>query len=223
MKDCKNCEFFEGYDYSDGTPHCSNEGGYENCPFNDMANVKNNGIKIEIDSGFMHDYILHTLKNTIEGQAYRVASCEIKSLITDEMREMVLNEMKSQISSFVSDAIQDFMSKEITVGNGWCEPERKLTRTQYLAETIEKELENKFKSDVIKNYAVNEAKKAIDTYERKLRDEINAGIKTYFDTATRQILTENVVSMLMTNDTYQKLSNSMKTFLPNGKAGATND
>ena len=29
MKDCKDCEFFNGYDYSDGTPHCDCEGGYE--------------------------------------------------------------------------------------------------------------------------------------------------------------------------------------------------
>ena len=219
MKDCKDCEYFDGYDYSDGTPCCENDGGYECCPFNDMSNVKKNGIKIEIDAGFMHDYILHTMKNTIEGQAYQVASSEIKSLITDEMKEIVFGEIKSQVGSFVSDAISDFMSKEIVVGNGWSEPERSLTRTQYLAETIEKELKEKFKGDAIKSYAVKEVKNAIDTYERKLRDEINAEIKNHFDTATRQILTENVVSMLMSNDTYQKLSNSMQTFLPSERNG----
>ena len=110
MKDCKDCEYFEGYDYSDGTPYCSNDGGYERCPFNDMSNVKKNGIKIEIDSGFMHDYILHTMKNTIEGQAYQVASSEIKSLITNEVKDFVLDEIKSQVGSFVSDAISDFIS-----------------------------------------------------------------------------------------------------------------
>ena len=26
MKECKNCEFFNGYDYDDGTPLCSYEG-----------------------------------------------------------------------------------------------------------------------------------------------------------------------------------------------------
>lgn len=214
MKECKECEFFDGYDYSDGTPYCTCEGGYEMCPFNDMGNVKNNGIKIEIDSGFMHDYILHTIKNTIEGQAYQVAASEIKTLITSEMEEMVLNEIKSQVSSFVSDAISDFMSKEITVSNGWSEPERKLTREQYLAETVEKELKDKFKSEPLRSYVTKSAKDAIDTYERKLRDDINIAIKNHFDAATRQVLTENVVSMLMCNDTYKKLSDSMHTFLP---------
>lgn len=217
MKDCKECEFFEGWDYSDGTPRCSHPDGYEGCPFNDESSVKNNGMKIEIDSGFMHDYILHTLKNTIEGTATQIARAEIKSIITDEIRQKALGEIDIQIKSFVSDAISDFMSKEITIGGGWCEPERKLTRSQYLAEMVEKELKDKFKSDVIKNYAVNEVKNAIDKYERCLRNEINVGIKDHFDAATRQILTDNVVSMLMCNDTYQKLSNSMQTFLPTNK------
>ena len=219
MKDCNECEYFEGYDYSDGTPKCTyyedaSTGGYEYCPYNDGANVKKNGLKIEIDAGFMHDYIVHTLQNTMTGEAASVARQEIKSLITDEIKQEVLGEMKRQIKSIVEDEIADFMSKEITIGGGWREPERKLTRTQYLSETIKKELEERFKSDAIKKYAEQEVKSAINTYDRKLRDEINAGIKSYFDTATRQILTENVVSMLMCNDTYQKLSNSMQTFLP---------
>ena len=218
MKDCKDCEYCEGYDYYDGTPRCTycenGHTGYEYCPYNDSANVKKNGIKIEIDAGFMHDYIMHTMKNTIEGQAASVAQQEIKLLITDELKQETLDEMKRQIKSIVENAISDFMSKEITIGGGWREPERKLTRTQYLSETIEKELGERFKSDAIKKYAEQEAKNAINTYDRKLRDEINEGIKKYFDAATRQVLTENVVSMLMCNDTYKKLSNSMQTFLP---------
>ena len=123
--------------------------------------------------------------------------------------------MGEQIEKVVSQSISEFMQKEITVGGGWSEPERKLTREQYLSETIENELKHQFKSDAIKSYAQKEVKSAIDKYDRNLRDEINAGIKTYFDTATRKVLTQNVVSMLMSNDTYKKLSDSMQTFLPN--------
>lgn len=214
MKDCRECDYFNGYDYSDGTPHCDCDGGYECCPYNDMTNVKNNGIKIEIDSGFMEDYIRHTLKNTIENAALNIAQKKIEELISSELKQSILDEMNSQIKDVVSQAISEFMEKEITVGGGWSEPERKLTRTSYLAETMEKELGKRFKSDAIKDYAEREVKNAIDSYDRKLRDQINAGIKTYFDAATRQVLTENVVSMLMSNDTYQRLSNSMQKFLP---------
>ena len=220
MMDCKNCEFFEGWDYSDGTPHCSYEEngkcGYEYCPYNDQTDVKNNGMKIEIDAGFMHDYILHTMKNTIENQAYFVAVNEVKSFVGGETKQKVIAETEAQIKSVVEAQIADFMSKDIVIGGGWREPERTLTRQAYLAEVIEKELEARFKSDAIKSYAEAEVKKAINAFERKLKGEINAGIKTYFNEATRQILTENVVSMLMCNDTYQKLSNSMQKFLPTG-------
>ena len=88
MKECKQCEFFDGYDYSDGTPICTYEEngkcGYEYCPYNDCADVKKQGMKIEIDAGFMHDYILHTMKNTIENQAYSVAVNEVKKAIRSE-------------------------------------------------------------------------------------------------------------------------------------------
>lgn len=214
MKECKDCEFFNGYCYSDGTPLCDIEGGYEQCPYNDYVNTKKDGIKIEIDSGFMHDYIRHTMTNTIESEAYKIARQEIKSLVTEEIKKKVLAEMDSQIKNVVSQCIEEFMNNEITIGGGWSDPERKLTRNQYLAETIEKELSKTFNGNALKSYAEREAKSAIDKYDKSLRDEINRGIKTYFDSATRDILTENVVTMLMCNDTYRKMSDGLKTFLP---------
>lgn len=214
MKECKDCEFFCGYDYSDGTPNCDNEGGYENCPYNDYSEVKNKGINIVIDSGFMHDYILHTMKNTIENEANHIAVNEIKNLVTSEIKQSVMEEMHSSVKIVIENAICEFMKNEITVGGGWSEPERKVTRQQYLSEIIEKELADRFKKDILSSYAAKEIKSAIDVYARKLRDQINVGIKTYFDAATRQTLTDNVVQMLMNNDTYKKLSDSMKTFLP---------
>ena len=218
MKDCKECDFFEGYDYSDGTPRCSYSendcNGYEYCPYNDSTTVRKDGIKIEIDAGFMHDYILHTLKNTIEGTACNIARQEVKTLVTDDIKKKVIAEIDSQTQSIVEKEIESFMAKDITVGGGWSEPERTLTRQQYLAETIEKELAKKFKADAIKTYAEQEVKTAIYAFERKLKDQINASIKTCFTEATRQTLTDNVVSMLMCNDTFKKLSESMQNFLP---------
>lgn len=218
MKDCRECEFFEGYDYSDGTPCCSYSengcNGYEYCPYNYDTTVRKNGIKIEIDAGFMHDYILHTLKNTIEGTACNIARQEVKTLVTDDIKEKVIAEIDNQTKSIVEKEIESFMAKDITIGGGWCEPERTLTRQQYLSETIEKELEKKFKNDALKSYAEREAKLAIDAFEIKLKAEINESIKTCFNAATRQTLTDNVVAMLMCNDTYKRLSESMQNFLP---------
>ena len=214
MKDCKNCDYFEGYDYSDGMPHCDYDGGYEKCPYNDYANIKNNGIKIEIDTEFMSDYIRHTLKNTIENETFKIAKQEVQTLITEDLKERVNDEIKRQTSDMVTKELEIFMSKEITIGGGWSEPKRTLTRNEYLAESVEKELNKHFKSNEIIKRAENAAKQAINNFNIKLRDNINKNIQTYFNEATKQILTENVVTMLMSNDTYKRLSESMQTFLP---------
>lgn len=214
MKDCRECEYFGGYDYSDGTPNCDCDGGYECCPYNTEASVKKTGMKIEIDAGFMHDYIAHTLRNTVENCTVSFVQAEIRNVISDQLKFSVVEEVKQQAKAMVEKAMAEFMEKEIVVGGGWREPERTITRAEYLAEIIEKELADKFKSDPLRGYAQREAQSAIDNYTRRLRDEVNMGVKTYFDAATREVLTSNVVSMLMCNDTYKKLSDSMQTFLP---------
>lgn len=48
MKDCKDCEYCDGFDYRDGTPECSHEGGYMHCPFNDHERVQKSRILITL-------------------------------------------------------------------------------------------------------------------------------------------------------------------------------
>lgn len=221
--ECKECKYFEGYDWSDGTPECTYEDenggcGYESCPYQDVSTVKNNGIKIEIDSGFMSEYIKHTISNTIATNARSQAETTITYLVKDNLKDMILEESKKQVSEIVSKEIAEFMAADITVGGGWNEPSRKLSRNDYLSECITQQMEAQIKKrDGMKRYAEAEVKSAIDAFERKLKDEVNAQVKTYFDAATRQVLTANVVSMLMDNETYKRLSDSMQHFLPDNK------
>lgn len=218
MKECKECEYFSGWDYSDGTPRCDYSGtdgaGYESCPYCDSAPINKNGIKIEINAQFMSDYIFHTLKNTMENESVKVATDEIEKIIDENLKDFIFNEMKSKVSSIVDKQVDKFMEGKISVGGGWAEPARELTREEYLSETIAKELESRFKSDSLKKYSQRSIEEAINQYSIELKKEVNKSISTYFDAATREVLTNNVVNMLMSNETYQKLSNSMKTFLP---------
>ena len=110
------------------------------------------------------------------------------------------------------------MAGDITIGGGWFEPNRTLPRIDYMSELVQNELGKRFDSASMQESAQREARAAIDKFSKQLKDEINAGVKQYFDAATRQVLTENVVSMLMANDTYRKLSNSMQSFLPEAKS-----
>lgn len=177
-KDCRECEYFGGYDDEDGTPYCDCDGGYELCPFNNSSGSKNNGFKIEIDTN--------------------------------------RSKTKETMDTIINQQVAEFMSGTIEIGGGWMGPSRTLTRQDYMAEIIEERLGKTF-NDGVKNVAAAEITKQIDKFTRQTRDQINAGVKQYFNEATRQILTENVVTMLMQNDTYQRLSASMNHFLPEGK------
>lgn len=217
-RDCKDCEYFGGWDESDGTPYCGYEGGYKFCPFNSEANVaeKNmmDGVKFEIDAGFLTDYIRETLKNTVHSVTLKVVESEIGKIVTDTYKDQVKALTQSAIEKIVDAQVTEFMGGDITIGGGWLEPERTITRTAYMSELIEKELGKRFDSDKMKGLAEQEARSAINQFSKSLKEDINSGVKQYFDAATRQVLTENVVSMLMSNDTYRRLSDSMNSFLP---------
>ena len=223
MMNCKDCEYFNGYDYEDGTPNChymteTGNIGYDNCPYNNETDIMKKGINIEIDAGFMSDYIKHTISNTISLEAAERTRETIAHIVNSELKEDILSEAKRQISEIISKEIADFMAKDITVGGGWNEPSRTISRNDYLSECVANQMEEQINTrNGLKRYAENEVNSAIDKFGRKLKDEINAEIKNYFNEATRQVLTSNVVSMLMDNETYKRLSDSMQHFLPETK------
>lgn len=215
-KDCRECEYFGGYDDEDGTPYCDCDGGYELCPFNNSSGSKNNGFKIEIDTKFLSDYIRHTIQNTVDNSTQAIIVSEIKKIVSEAFEETIRSKTKETMDTIINQQVAEFMSGTIEIGGGWMGPSRTLTRQDYMAEIIEERLGKTF-NDGVKNVAAAEITKQIDKFTRQTRDQINAGVKQYFNEATRQILTENVVTMLMQNDTYQRLSASMNHFLPEGK------
>lgn len=217
MKDCKECNYFEGYDYSDGTPICHHPQGFENCPYCHEADVKKEGVSIRVDSGFMTDFIRHTIMNTIETEAKDIAKQEIKNLITDGIRKTITKTMEEAVKSVIDTELENFMNGKITVGGGWLEPDKEMTRREFMAETIDKEMKNRFGAETVKREAENQVRNAIEKWTRDLRDSINKEVKKIFSDTTRAALTENVVNLLMCNDTYKKLAESMNSFLPAGK------
>ena len=175
-------------------------------------------MKIEVDTEFLNLYITETLQNTVKSVTEQMVEREIAKIVTDTYMEEIQGLTKSAISRIVDTQVAEFMAGDITIGGGWFEPNRTLPRIDYMSELVQNELGKRFDSASMQESAQREARAAIDKFSKQLKDEINAGVKQYFDAATRQVLTENVVSMLMANDTYRKLSNSMQSFLPEAKS-----
>jgi hypothetical protein len=218
MKDCKNCEHFDGYDNYDGTPYCLYEDGDGNrgcevCPFNDTAETKDVGLSCTVDMGQINEYIANTIANTIASRVNVDIDCQISRIIKEEYELVIRKKTDASIDSMIEKQVEEYMSGEMTIGGGWGEKSKTLSRTEYLAETVANELDSKFKKGPVSEMVIRSVKSEIDKRTEDLKHQINAGIKSTFDEVTRKTLAEGVVTMLMCSDTYTKLQNGMTRML----------
>lgn len=213
-KNCRICKYFEGYDYSDGTPYCKYDGGYECCPFNDSTEVKNNGISINIDAQFMSDYIRHTIKNSAENMANSIVEREISKIITETYRDSIEKMTEQAIEKAVNEQVEKFMTGNITIGGGWIIPERTLSRVEYLSELVEKQLSDKFEENRLKETIKSIVYDCTRKFSDELKREVNQNAKQYLDESVRKTLGDTVVSILMGSQPYMQLSERMKSLLP---------
>jgi len=214
MKDCKNCKYFGDYDYSDETPICEYNGGYEACPYNDTADFKLNEAKLEVDMTNLLEYITHTVKNSVEMGIYKTAHDEIVSLVKDTYNKTFEKYTKEEVEKQISNSVNEFMEETVTIGGNWGEEPKKLTRKQYLNKCVKNSLEEKFDIEHMRTTILQTVQKEVEKKADILKRQVNSGIKQTFDDVMAKTLTDNVVSMLMCSDTYQKLNDSMKRLIP---------
>lgn len=213
MKDCKNCEYYEGYDRESGYPICqiTDEDGI--CPYQKEGRITETGLKVTVDMGEVGEYLSHTLENSLEKQIKakidQIVSETINETYRKNIREMTEEAMQKQ----VREQVDEFMKGDITIGGGWKEPQRSLTRAEYMSEIIQESLTGHKEKEYFKQQVQVAVKDQVERYNRALKQEINSNLKTMFDEVTRKTLSDSVVQMLMCNDTYQRLANGMQNLL----------
>lgn len=210
MKDCENCKYCDGFDYDDGTPDCTCKNG---CPYNDEGEIKEDKFKITLDIPNITDYIKHTVKNTVDNAVRDMIEDCVKKMVKEKIEDTAEAYVEESLKKVVDDEIKAYMQKDITVGGGWSEPERKMSRNDYLSECTAKVVESQLSAKKISETVIDYCKGTIDRFARDVKDDVNYKIKNTFDNATKQALSENVVTMLMSGETYQKLSDSMGRIL----------
>lgn len=213
MKDCKDCEYFNGYDYDDGTPHCDHDGGYNNCPYCYEGDVEEDKCKITLDMPDITTFIKHTVENTVRKAVYEMIDNCIKSTVKGEIEDKAKAYVDESLKKVIDDEIKAYMQKDITIGGGWKEPERKMSRNEYLAECTSKVVNDNLSPEKICDTVRNYCKSTINGALDRIKTDVNAGIKAQFDETTRKTLSENVVTILMAGDTYKRLSDSMGRLL----------
>lgn len=209
---CEDCKYFEGRDRETGEPCCEMAG---DCPYEEDGTIAKDDskIKVEIDLADMETRIKYAFKNSIAGTVNQV----VEKLIKAEFETQIRDKTKGLVESMLEKKISEFMEQDIHVGGGWNEPERTITRNQYVSEIIEKKLNGSFEKEALSQKIADEVNYKVSRFTRETTSQINNKISRMFDEATRTSLTDSVVSLLMSNDTYQKLNANMQQLIGGGE------
>lgn len=171
------------------------------------------------------------VQNFAMGIANEVKRTLKKEIIT-ELKKSVLDSLKDDIRQNIAtmseEIVREVYENEKVILGGWGEEKQEITVKQYLLNGIRDSFKDgKFvqkkkdrygdwetKEVSIKDYIDGEInfsriKKDIDAEVDSIRKDINRRIEEIFDSSTRQMLSDNVLKVLMANETYQKIQSNI--------------
>lgn len=208
---------------------------------NTKVEHNNEVININFNTENFTSGIVTAVVQSLKENIYR----EVVDQIRKECLEDIHEKIQLQTGEIIKEIIDDYMNTEkITVGGDsvWDdEPKEELTFIQYVKRCMKNIIKNgKFK--VVKSvekdrlwdkYVIktedfsfdeyikancgidNEVKAYLDKEVDKMRRKINENIKDTFDESTRNMLSQSVLNILMTNDTYKKIESNIASIANN--------
>lgn len=185
----------------------------------------------ETEFDFKNLQINFDVENFAKGIATAVKSTLKKEIIA-ELKKSVLQDLKDDIQKNIAtmseEIVRDVYENEKVILGGWGEEKQEITVRQYLLNEIKSSFKDgKFitkekdgwgnvetKEVSIERYINSKIdfsaiQKDIDREVDSMRKDINSRIKEMFDTSTRQMLSDNVLQVLMANETYQKIQSNI--------------
>ena len=210
---CEECKYFEGYD-DDGGVMCEED----SCPYKNMPDesFKPGALKIEMDATEMLSSIVHEVSKRVLTDTHKIAEGMIREIVTKDLQKEIIDYTRSAIADVVNAEITKFMQNPIKVGGGWNEPIRELSREDYLSEIVSKKLDDALNKEGIAKIVNDRADRQIREFTEGVKDRINRKLKDQFNDAMKEQLSQNIIQLLLANDTYQKLQQSMTNLLPEG-------
>lgn len=211
---CEKCDYFEGYD-EDGIVQCERK--YSGCTYSDESqNYSPKALKIEMDATEMLSDIVHEVSRRVLADTHKIAEGMIREIITKKLEKEIIDYTRSAIADVVNAEISQFMQNPIKIGGGWNEPIRELSREAYLSEIVSKKLDDAFSKEGIARIVNDRADRQIRDFTENVKNMINRKLKDQFDSSMQEQLSQNIIQLLLANDTYQKLQQSMTNLLPEG-------
>lgn len=207
---------------------------------------KSENLVIKFNTVNFANGIIAEVSNKVRKDLYNQLIDELKEDILNDMKEQIKLSTHEILKGIIDDYMEN---EKLSIGGNsfWDdEPKETLSMKQFakrcIKESIEKgkfeifegfkesrysknEYEAKSKTVSFQEYIkdnlgiTNEMKKYIDSQVDDVRKQINSNIKDMFDASTKQMLSDNVIQVLMANETYQKIQNNIACIADKGKEG----
>ena len=177
-------------------------------------------LKIDFDVQNFAVGIANEVKRTLKKEII----AELKKNDLDGLKD----DIRQNIATMSEEIVREVYENEKVILGGWGEEKQEITIKQYLLNGIRDSFKDgKFitkekrsyggydtKEISIKDYIDGEInfskiKRDIDAEVDSIRKDINRRIEEIFDSSTRQMLSDNVLKVLMANETYQKIQSNI--------------
>lgn len=177
-------------------------------------------LKIEFDVQNFAMGIANEVKRTLKKEII----AELKEIVLDSIKD----DIQQNIATMSEEIVREVYENEKVILGGWGEEKQEITVKQYLLNGIRDSFKDgKFiykkengygrmetKELSIKDYIDGEInfsriQKDIDREIDSIRKDINRRIEDIFDSSTKRMLSDNILNVLMANETYQKIQSNI--------------
>ena len=155
----------------------------------------------------------------------------LKAYIISDLKQSFMRELKEDIMSHIKEISMQIV-KEVyeteTVSEGWGNDKKEYTVHEYIMSKVKESFHDgkftfkekdrwgdvKTKEVSLVSYIdskidYSEVQERIDKEINVIRKDINRKIKDIFDSSTKQMLSDNVLQVLMANETYRKIQSNV--------------
>lgn len=186
-------------------------------------------VKVEYDMEELFVGIKEAVKEELRPEIANEIKAEIKADITSQVVEQLKEMVPVKVEDWLVEILRDiYENTTVKVGGGWDKEPEEHTIKQFVTKEIKDSLgegkvriktkdrygdyetqEIAFTDWVTKECVSPEIKKYFAEQMKITKNEINKKVKEVFDESTRSMLSENVMSILMANDTYKKIQGNI--------------
>lgn len=209
-----------------------NEISEETVKANKTTEVKvmsDKSIEVKFDVSDIFLGIKAAVKEELEADLRKTAVDEIIAAAKNQILEQLKTDIVDHAREITQQIVTDIYENEIIeIGGGWEKEPERYSIKQYVMKTIKEtfssdgiktkkkdrwgdwKVETVSVADWVKKECITaEVEKYLQKQGEAMKREINEKVKEAFDNTTRSMLSENIMSILMANDTYQKIQSNI--------------